>query len=325
MMVVCYLILGSDYFTPHYFGTATVLAFLIGTFSWVTHIYAANLLRDTIPNYNKTTKRILIQIPIYVVLTQLGIGLATFCVMHIFGLIHIVDFWSAYRPVFIACLLLNVIATSFHEGLILFDKWKKSLIEAEQLKKLHLQSQLDSLKNQVNPHFLFNSLNCLSSLISTDADRASSFLDEMSKVYRYLLRSNENELATLESELQFITSYFHLIKTRYGEGIALRIKIDPADLNSLVAPLTLQLLVENAVKHNSILKKSPLQIEINSAAAGYLTVTNNIQLKTSHVFSNKIGLKNIVSKYKLMNQPEIIIQQTTENFMVRIPLIKNAS
>ncbi len=115
-------------------------------------------------------------------------------------------------------IICNLLATSFNEGAAFFEKWRKVVDGAEQLKKENLQSQLEGLKGQVNPHFLFNSLNSLSSLISDDPDKAEKFLDEMSKVYRYLLRTNEDSLTTVEAEMQFIQSYFHLLKTRYGDA-----------------------------------------------------------------------------------------------------------
>lgn len=324
VMVVSYLFLGDNYLTLPNFFTVTLVSLLIGSFSWMTHIYTANILREFIPSYANTARRIIMQIPIYIILTQMGIGLLTYVALRSLGKIDGGDFWDTYRPVFFACLVLNLIATSFHEGLILFDKWKISLIEAEQLKKMHLQSQLDGLKHQVNPHFLFNSLNCLSSLIPSDPDRACDFVDELSKVYRYLLQANENQLVTLSEELLFIKSYFHLLRTRYGESIDLTINISDNQTSWLIAPLTLQLLIENAVKHNSILKGSPLHITLEIKDR-FIHIFNNVQPRKAPVISTKIGLKNIVEKYRLMNQPEIVISQSATCFSVLLPLIPNES
>jgi hypothetical protein len=132
----------------------------------------------------------------------------------------------------------NILATSLNEGAAFYDKWRQTVDEAENLKKENLQSQLEGLKDQVNPHFLFNSLNSLSSLINEDPQKAEKFLDEMSKVYRYLLRTNEDGLTTLDSEMQFIQSYFHMLKTRYGEGI--NMQLDDHYLSYHIPPLTLQ-------------------------------------------------------------------------------------
>ena len=206
-----------------------------------------------------------------------------------------------------------------------FEKWRKMVDETEQLKKENLQSQLEGLKGQVNPHFLFNSLNSLSSLISDDPDKAEKFLDEMSKVYRYLLRTNEDGLTTLDAEMQFIHSYFHLLKTRYGDGLDLETIIDERYYTYQLPPLTLQMLVENAVKHNMILRDHPLKILIMTTNSGKLVVSNNLQRKDRMVSSNKVGLTNIVNKYRLMKQEEISVRDDGKEFAVVVPLIQNTS
>jgi sensor histidine kinase YesM len=319
--VVAYLLMGDAYFCYPTICWATLVAFVLGTASWVTHIVAANILRYTISNYNSTFKRILVQLPVYFCLTNLlGITLFfTFSEMHY---IHHPFSWHAYKANFFGAIVINVLATSSHEGLMFFYQWKKSLLETERLKKSYLQSQLDSLKNQVNPHFLFNSLNCLSSLISSDPERASEFLDEMSLVYRYLLRSNEYELIPLAAELQFVHSFFHMLKTRYDEGIELKLDISDTHKEYFLPPLTLQMLVENAIKHNLILKDRPLRIRIFSETSDWLTITNNIQKKSARILSNKIGLQNIVSKYRLLNNSNILIHDDGMVFSVSLPLIK---
>ncbi|HEX2627406.1 MAG TPA: histidine kinase, partial [Chitinophagaceae bacterium] len=237
------------------------------------------------------------------------------------GMLVKMDNYAWVLSVGIIC---NLLATSFNEGAAFFEKWRKVVDEAEQLKKENLQSQLEGLKGQVNPHFLFNSLNSLSSLISEDPDKAEKFLDEMSKVYRYLLRTNEDGLTTLEAEMQFIQSYFHLLKTRYGDGLDMETIIDNRYLEYQLPPLTLQMLVENAVKHNMILKDRPLRILIMTTNSGRLVVSNNLQRKDRMVSSNKVGLTNIVNKYRLMKQEEISVRDDGKEFAVVVPLIQQS-
>lgn len=220
-----------------------------------------------------------------------------------------------------AALTYCIIIGGIYEGIYYFRKWRTVEVEAALLKKENLQSQLDSLKQQVSPHFLFNSLNTLSSLMRKDVDRAELFLDELSKVYRYLLRNNEDTLIDLDTELQFISSYFHLLTTRYGGAIQLSVKIDDTTRLLLLPPLTLQLLIENAVKHNVIEKETPLVIIIE-AFDKTLTVYNNLQRKSMKLPSNKVGLSNIAAKYKLLNAPEINITETKTSFSVQVPLLK---
>lgn len=194
--------------------------------------------------------------------------------------------------------------------------------EQDRLEKEKLKAELHHLKEMVNPHFLFNTLNSLSALISENPRQAEIFLDELTRVYRYLLRNNEVELTTLANELQFMRSYFHLLKTRYGDSVDnitdIRLKAD----EWLLPPLTLQLLVENAVKHNRLMKDQPLIIHIYSTPNNELVISNNIQKKDTAVDSTKVGLQNINAKYKLLKLPGIRIDQTAEAFTVTVPLIQ---
>lgn len=219
-------------------------------------------------------------------------------------------------------LLYVVIVAGIYEGLYYFQKWKQLFSETEALKRENLQTQLDSLKAQINPHFLFNNLSSISSLIMEDPEKAVTYVNELSSVYRYLLQANENDLITIERELNFVKDYFHLLETRFGNGIQLSITINDKYLNWLLPPLTLQLLVENAVKHNTVLPQKPLAIKIYTDGEN-IVVVNNLQKKTSHISSNKLGLKTIRSKYELLKKDPIQIEETPEYFKVILPLIKN--
>lgn len=198
---------------------------------------------------------------------------------------------------------------------------KQAEREQEKLRTANLQSQLDALKQQVNPHFLFNSLNVLDSLIEDDPRQARVFLDELSSVYRYLLRSNEQHLTDLDSELAFINSYFHLLRTRHGMGLNLTIAVEAHSQSCQIPPLTLQLLVENAVKHNIVLPEQPLNIDILTNGEDSLQVRNNIQRKTIRVASNGVGLGNILAKYRMLGQKTPTIQEADGQFIVTLPLI----
>lgn len=181
--------------------------------------------------------------------------------------------------------------------------------------------QMRALQSQINPHFLFNGLNTLSSLIDEDPHQAGEFVDELSKVYRYLLRSNEHELTTLSIELRFISSYFHLLKTRFGCSVSLDIDVDKTYQEALLPPLTLQLLVENAVKHNVVIAQKPLKIRIRTTPDNVLIVENSLQRKTLRVESNGVGLSNIAVKYQLLNQQQPVIQEHEGWFQVKLPLL----
>ncbi len=282
----------------------------------------AALLQNRFPKYSQTFKRIGLELLYFVIITAVAVTVLFygFDYMNFAGMQVKMHNYPWVLVVGASC---NLLATSLNEGAAFFEKWRNLVDEAEQLKKVNLQSQLEGLKGQVNPHFLFNSLNSLSSLISDDPDKAERFLDEMSKVYRYLLRTNEDGLTTLDAEMQFIYSYFHLLKTRYGDGLELEALIDDRYAGHLLPPLTLQMLVENAVKHNMILKDSPLKILIMTTNSGRLVVSNNLQRKDRMVSSNKVGLTNIVNKYRLMKQEEISVRDDGKEFAVVVPLIQS--
>ncbi|HEX6193624.1 MAG TPA: histidine kinase [Chitinophagaceae bacterium] len=284
----------------------------------------AVILLNRFPKYSQTFKRIGLGLVSYVGIMVVAVTILFYGYdyANVAGLNVRMD---KYPWVLVVGAMCNLLATTMNEGASFFEKWRKLVDEADQLKKENLQSQLEGLKGQVNPHFLFNSLNSLSSLIGDDPDKAEKFLDEMSKVYRYLLRTNEDGLTTLESEMQFIYSYFHLLKTRYGDGLDLETIIDERYYGYQLPPLTLQMLVENAVKHNMILKDSPLKILIMTTNSGRLVVSNNLQRKDRMVSSNKVGLTNIVNKYRLMKQEEISVRDDGKEFAVVVPLIQAAT
>ncbi len=224
-------------------------------------------------------------------------------------------------------IIIGVMASSFvfsvYEGLYFFEKWKEAMLSAEELKKANLQSQFDTLKNQVNPHFLFNSLNTLSSLVEEDSKKAISFIQKMADVYRYILQNNDKPLIPLRQEMEFINSYVFMLKTRFDENLQVEISISQKHLDYLIPPHTLQILVENAVKHNEVSEENPLSVRIYSDDSGYLIVSNNLQIKNSLVKSNGVGLKNVLQRYALLSEKPVIISEENKEFTVTMPLIKD--
>ena len=210
-----------------------------------------------------------------------------------------------------------------YETAYLVSEWKKTALEKERLLQSEWQARYDLLKAQINPHFLFNCLNTLSSLIGEDPQRAEKFADEMSRMYRYLLQSNDQEQVTLGEELRFIRSYAHLLGVRYGEGLGMQVDVSEEYHDRLLPAMTLQLLVENAVKHNAIHRESPLHIRICVNEDAVLMVENNLQRKQVTVPSTGIGLRNIREKFRLMNAGEIVLKDDDGYFRVMVPLLKS--
>lgn len=192
--------------------------------------------------------------------------------------------------------------------------------KAQNLEKEKALAMFEALKQQLNPHFLFNSLSSLSSLIRTDQKLAGIFLDSLSKIYRYILQSRETDLLSLEEEIKFVSSYIRLLETRFQTGLKIEIDIDNEYLQKKIVPVTLQNLIDNAIKHNRMNEDAPLLIRI-FANGQYLTVENNMQRKQLVETSNRQGLKNLQSLYRYMTDLPILIEENNESFQIKIPLI----
>ena len=219
-------------------------------------------------------------------------------------------------------LFYHVVYFTIYEGRYILRQWQQTYQEKEEITKLQWQTRFNSLKSQVNPHFLFNSLNALSALIEESPGRASQFVDELSSMYRYLLQANDQEEIELGTELKFIESYTYLLRTRHGGGINVLLDVPDTFLNRALPPLTLQLLVENAVKHNMVLVDSPLLIQISTTEAGQLKVSNNLQRRNGRVDSNGVGLSNIVARYRMLTQADVIVRDQDGQFTVLLPLLQ---
>lgn len=201
------------------------------------------------------------------------------------------------------------------------DRLKKIQLEAEQLKKQNVEARLEALRNQINPHFLFNSFNVLSTLVHKDPDASAKFISQLSYVYRYLLYNQENKVVSLRDELSFLDAYTYLLRTRFHDNLIIENTIQNPSAAHMVAPASLQMLIENAIKHNIATKKQPLHIELK-LEGNYIEVNNTLQKKAVEEESTKIGLSNITSRYKLLSQLPVIISKTPTHFRVKLPLLQ---
>ena len=190
------------------------------------------------------------------------------------------------------------------------------------LQKENLQSQFEVLKQQVNPHFLFNSLNVLTSLIKVDPDLAENFTERLSKVYRYVLENKDKDLVTLATEMDFLRSYVFLIDIRFQGKVFVHINFNENETEWYVVPLALQLLIENAIKHNTFSKKSPLHVNMFIDNKEFLCVINNLQNRGTKMVSTGLGLANISKRYELLAESEPVFEITDSQFIAKIPLIK---
>jgi two-component system, LytTR family, sensor kinase len=217
--------------------------------------------------------------------------------------------------------VINLIVSLFFEAYYQFTRWKELLVETEKMKRENVESQYAALKNQVNPHFLFNSLNTLSSLIRVSPDKALEYVDKFSKIYRYVLDMSDKMIIELREELSFLQSYYYLQKLRFGDNLNIDIEIPAESLNEYVLPLSLQILIENVVKHNEISSERPMKIFIGTAN-GFLMVSNSLQLKMNVENTTGIGLTNLKERYLHITDTAPEFYATSDQYIAKIPLIK---
>lgn len=209
-------------------------------------------------------------------------------------------------------------------GIFLLNSWRQSDAAKERYRKEGIEFQFEMLRNQVNPHFLFNNLNTISSLIHSQPEVAGEFIRQLSKVYRYLLEYQGRELISLKEELEFLSSYLYLVRMRFGQNLQVELDI-PATYHHLqVVPVCMQMLVENALKHNIASRNKPLLLSVTvlqQEQDTYLVIRNNLQPKSSTEFSSRLGLKNIQKRYQFLTSAPVAITQSDTDFEVQLPLL----
>ena len=215
---------------------------------------------------------------------------------------------------------INLFLNSINGIYFYMNRLRQTEVEAAQLKKENLEAQFEALRSQINPHFLFNCLNALSTLVYRDADVSAKFISQLSNVYRYLLYNQEKKMVSLKEELDFLESYLFLLQIRFGENIQIRKEITPAVESLQVPPAALQMLIENAIKHNVVSSRNPLRIEIVTTGQT-VEVINNLQEKPVKEESTHIGLENIKRRYAFLTTREVMIDKSDTSFRVSIPLI----
>lgn len=218
--------------------------------------------------------------------------------------------------------LINLFFHLLNAILFFFREYRRQWAEAEELRRNSSQAQMQLIKSQINPHFLFNNLNVLSGMVIKDNPEANHFIEEFSKVYRYILNNQEKELVELRSELEFIQPYLFLLQKRFDQGLTVAINIPDQYKTWHVVPAALQMLIENAIKHNIVSRHKPLHIDIHTNGAQTLVVKNNLQPRQVVEPSTKIGLQNIMKRYELISGRDVIVRKTTEEFEVILPLLQ---
>lgn len=316
------ILFGRLYYTNwQVFVLATLISGTGACIDFILCGYIAVALKQRFPLEKQVPKRLTLMILAFLLLT----GLFLYSLFRGYEAIHFYGYtfyeagfvWS-----YIAMGIMNIFITLVQEGISRYEDWRKNLQEMEALQASYRQSQLQGLKSQVNPHFLFNSLNSLSSLISEDEEGAEKFLDEMTKVYRYMLRNDDDQLVDLQTELKFVHSYLYLLKARYGDSLLVSVDVQKNDLSGMIPPLTLQVIIENIVNQNAISKIKPLKISIRTDENSVISVYNNVQPKVmTEMMDHETGLDNLVNKYRLLNDSRVIIEENESERIILLPLL----
>jgi two-component system, LytTR family, sensor kinase len=294
------------------------MTFTVSALLQLSNVYFIHYLEFNYPWKTHLKLRLCIEITCVFIYTILITTIVEFLFLSVY--FH-ENFWRDLFRANVYALVLNDIVILCYEGIYVFKQWKKALIEAERLQKEHILFQYETLRSQVNPHFLFNNLNTLTAIVQKDPNQAVVFIKELSKVYRNILDYKDKLVINLEEELKLVDSFVYLQKIRFGDNLSISYQIPEDKLQELVPPFSLQLLIENAIKHNVASTKRPLHILIQ-VENNYLIVSNNLQKRNSENNSTGVGLKNLTNRYELISEslPEFVL--TTDEYIAKIPLIQ---
>ncbi len=300
-----------------------LISIFITILAWEGNLRIDTWMNSKFPWLIKPAKRLLIHFPTSMIYTSIIIYFPM-VLFHIYvcNLPGPKDDRGFMATTIVIGILISVIILAIEISTQFFAQWKQSMLEAEKYKTESVEAQLQNLKNQINPHFLFNNMSVLSSLVYKDQDKAVDFINQLSKVYRYLLDNRNSELVSLENELAFVKSYNYLLQIRFDKNITFNINIDDKKLSMLIPPMSIQMLIENAIKHNEISDALPLTISVQTIE-NTLIVTNNLQLRTNPETSSKSGLQNIMDRYHYYTEREIEVIQDKNSFIVKIPLLNS--
>jgi sensor histidine kinase YesM len=319
-----YYFVGAAYFSDSKtFLIATALIFALYWFSVVTLTIVVRWTIHHYPGVDQTVPRLAVML---LAVGSLTLVLATFDVWaySVTPGLNVRFAWDTIWPIMVLGIFFDVFLCAMLGLFYSLEQWRKNEAETEKLQRLSLQNEFDALKGQVNPHFLFNSLNTLSSLISEDQELAEHFVEDLAKIYRYILQAAKSELVPIRSELHFLETYARLLAVRYGQALKIvQPPTAPADLS--IPPLSLQVLVDNAIEHNAMSASRPLVIQIEMAFSQRLSISNNINPKIRAMGTTRAGLASLKSKYRELSNREVRVEKKEDSFTVSIPLLSESA
>ena len=322
--IIPIVFMGCRFNRPPYLSLEKYFVVLgITAIIWIGNRYIMIYSRKRYPMFNEVRKRLWVQSLVMLVFTVASNMILDQLADSFFskdsGPLTEADSFIHSNSAAIFCTIMMI---AIYESIFFMHQLRKSVQETEKLKRESLNAELNALKTQVNPHFLFNNLNTLSSIIPENPDMAVEFVQQLSKVYRHILEVQDEQSILLKDELDVLRAYAFLLQTRFGDNLDITIDVSEEKLKKRIVPLSLQMLMENAIKHNIVSSDKPLKVNV-FAENGNLVVSNNLQRKKQVNKSTGIGLDNIRNRCKLLGNGEVEVTESGSSFTVSIPLIEN--
>ncbi len=313
LLIISVLVLGSGIFG----------ILLLGSFYFISQWISKKLSLE-----KKFSARIALDLVINSCVALLSSSLVHYGLLTFISHSNSTQIWEVYRESFLTLWILTVVLVLIYNVsmviLYAYSHYAEGQIADVKMERKQLKLQFEALKNQLSPHFLFNSLNTISSLIHSDENRAEEFIRRLADTYHYVLGTHQQKLIPLEKELEFVNAYYFLLKVRFQEGLNLKIDVPSKLLTHQIPPLTVQILIENAIKHNIFSKEQPLNITVELSESSLLKVVNNKTTAPLAVKSNYVGLNNIQKRYSYFTKQKVRIINTTD-FEVHFPIIKKVA
>lgn len=301
------------------FMIGMVWAFLICTTQWIGPVIINKILEKRIKWDIQPVKRAILELLSLIFWSVTALIVVQAVLYYLLNDLTLVESWPFISRSIITAFLISLFISMVFTTVGFFTSWRKAVINEADLKMDIMLYRYESLRNQINPHFLFNSFNVLSDLVYDDQEKAVKFIRQLSDLFRYVLDNSDNNIVTIKEELEFMKAYIYLLKTRFNDKLNITINIDETDRRCLM-PMTIQLLVENAVKHNEISDKYPLNIDIR-IKDDYLEVENTLKLKNTVQNSKKLGHRTINQQLDFFTEKQLEVIQTEDTYLVRVPLI----
>jgi len=304
------------------FSIPMLAGFMIGFFLYIGNSFSFTIIRKLIPGDPYYIRRMLLFIPFSVVITIFIVFSINFFFFHFNKNTSILTLIEQQKiGYYINFIIISIVCSILFYAFNFYRAFKEGQLEKQAQIAHEATAQFESLKNQIDPHFLFNSLNVLTAVIEEDQQKAIEYTNSLSSIYRYILEQKGKKTVPIHQEIAFAHNYINLLKIRFEESITFQLDDEVIHSNGYTIPLALQLLLENCIQHNIATEEAKLHIHISTDMEN-LIVSNNLQEKKNKALSTQIGLKNIIDRYELLSNKKVEIIKNNHFFLVKLPILK---